>query len=97
MRPPRRPQEAQKTAKERPEGAQKPKKRAPNENLKKERFWDHFWMDFGVNFGVQKSRKNAPKRGPENDHEKTKKTTWVGRREVEVLRTGIKNFGGFLS
>ena len=44
LRPPRRPQEAQKTAKERPEGAQKPKKRAPNENLKKKRFWDHFWV-----------------------------------------------------
>ena len=55
LRPPRRPQEAQKTAKERPEGAQKPKRRAPNENLKMERFWDPFWMDFGVHFGAQKS------------------------------------------
>ena len=39
------------TVKERHEGAPKPKKKAPNENLKKDRFWDHFEVDFGAHVG----------------------------------------------
>ena len=39
------------TVKERHEGAPKPKKKAPNENLKKDRFWDHFEVDLGAHVG----------------------------------------------
>ena len=62
--PPRRPQEAQKTAKERPEGAQKPKKRAPNASLKKNCFWDHFWDHFGDHFGAKIEAKTRPETEP---------------------------------
>ena len=64
LRPPRWPQEAQKTAKERREGAQKPKKRAPNASLKKNCFWDHFWDLFGNHFGAKIEAKTRPETEP---------------------------------
>ena len=62
--PPRRPQEAQKTAKERPEGAPMPKKRSPNASLKKNWFWDHFWNHFGDHFGAKIEAKTRPETEP---------------------------------